>query len=349
MQSPPTSAGVANTISEMARVPSESAYSFTVEPVAEPGSAWDRFLSNRTLPWLAVAYLAALVLSLVLIANRRTDPGIVGLLLVLTTAPIAFQLAMRPSAQPIASDPASSPKIDQIARVLQEINSRATLSDDAVRILNRHNERDVLVKAIEEDIASEDWEPALILVRELADRCGYRVDAEDYRKRIDLARSQTMEHEVHEALAEFEQLLHERRWDLALADAARISRLFPDSSRTQGLRERVEHARSNYRVELEREFLLSAREGHAERALEILKEFDFYLTPEEAAPYQELVRGLVTKARENLGVEFKLAVQDRNWKLAADVGERVIAEFPNSRMAAEIREVIDQIRERSRP
>lgn len=334
----------------MATLPSESStpYAFTVEDAAPSLTPWEKFLASRTLPWLALAYVAALALSLVLLANKRTDLGLLGLLLVLTTGPIAFLLASRPNTTTAAPAAEPSDKIDEIARVLREINSRATLSDDAVRVLNRHNERNVLVKAIEEDIAVGDWEPALILVRELADRCGYRVDAEEYRKRIDRARSETVDREVHEALAEFDQLLEQRRWDLALADAARISRLWPESTRAQGLRERVEHAKTSCRAELEREFLLAAKEGHAERALEILKEFDFYLTPEEAAPYQELVRGLVTKARENLGAEFKLAVQDRNWKLAAEVGERVVAEFPNSRMAGEIREVIDQIRERCR-
>lgn len=332
----------------MRTLPSDSSsqYTFTVQEVGSSLTPWERFLASRTLPWLALAYVVALGVSIALLASKRTDLGMLGILLVLTTAPIAFLLASRPHIAAGAPTAEPTDKIDEIARVLREINSRATLSDDAVRVLNRHNERNVLVKAIEEDISAGDWEPALILVRELADRCGYRVDAEDYRKRIDRARSETVEREVHDALAEFEQLLEERRWDLALADAARIARLWPESSRTQGLSDRVEHARSSFRTELEREFLVSAKEGKAERALEILKEFDFYLTPEEAAPYQELVRGLVTKARENLGAEFKLAVQDRNWKRAADVGERVIAEFPNSRMAGEIREVIDEIRER---
>lgn len=334
----------------MAALPSESSppYSFTVEEVAPSLTAWERFLASRTLPWIALAYVGALGVSLVLLMNKRTDVGLFGVLLVLTTGPIAFLLASR-SPGAVAAAPAEPlERIEEIARMLREINSRATLSDDAVRVLNRHNERNVLVKAIEEDISAGDWEPALILVRELADRCGYRVDAEEYRKRIERARSETVDREVHEALREFDQLLEDRRWDLAQADAARIARLWPESMRAQGLRERVEHARTSYRAELEREFLVSAKDGNAERALEILKEFDFYLTPEEAAPYQELVRGLVTRARENFGAEFKLAVQDRNWKRAADIGERVIAEFPNTRMAAEIREVIDEIRERAR-
>jgi outer membrane protein assembly factor BamD (BamD/ComL family) len=40
-------------------------------------------------------------------------------------------------------------------------------------------------------------------------------------------------------------------------------------------------------------------------------------------------------------------VQDKAWDQAADVGQRIIKEFPNSRMATEVRSMIDQIRDRA--
>jgi hypothetical protein len=79
----------------------------------------------------------------------------------------------------------------------------------------------------------------------------------------------------------------------------------------------------------------------------MLRELDNYLTPEEAEPLRELARGVIGKARENLGVRFKLSVQDRRWREAAEVGEQIIRDFPNTRMAAEVREVIDGVRARA--
>jgi uncharacterized protein with HEPN domain len=61
-----------------------------------------------------------------------------------------------------------------------------------------------------------------------------------------------------------------------------------------------------------------------------------------------LARGVIGKAKENLGASFRLAVQDRQWAEAARVGDRIIAEFPNTRMAAEIRDVIDGLRQRAK-
>ena len=74
---------------------------------------------------------------------------------------------------------------------------------------------------------------------------------------------------------------------------------------------------------------------------------DGYLSEEEAEPFQEVARGVIGKARENLGVQFKLALQDKDWGRALDAGERVLAEFPNTRMAAEIRDLIEGVRTRA--
>jgi hypothetical protein len=46
-------------------------------------------------------------------------------------------------------------------------------------------------------------------------------------------------------------------------------------------------------------------------------------------------------------VRFKLAVQDRAWIDAVRVGERIVADFPNSQMAAEVRGMLDVLRERA--
>src|SRR5690606_40625099 len=106
----------------------------------------------------------------------------------------------------------------------------------------------------------------------------------------------------------------------ALREAARIRRLFPDSPRVENLRARVEQARGVYKADLERRFLEAAQESRVEDAMELLKELDTYLTETEAAPYREVARGVIGKARENLGAQFKLAVQDRRWAAAAAIG-----------------------------
>ncbi len=266
--------------------------------------------------------------------------GLLGVLGVLLLAPLIA--AIRSS-----GGSASMGQLLEMTTALTRLAEEQTLSDDARRVLNRKRERDILCRAIEEDIAAQEWDAATILVKELAERFGYRMEAEHFRQRIDRARAETMDRKVGDAIRNLDALIVRRQWDEAVSEATRISRIYPDSPRVDGLLHRVERARERYKTDLERRFLNAAKEGRVEEAHELLKELDSYLTEAEAEPYQELARGVIGQARENLGVQFKLAVQDRDWNRAAEVGERIIHEFPNTRMAAEIRGVIDGIREKA--
>ena len=80
---------------------------------------------------------------------------------------------------------------------------------------------------------------------------------------------------------------------------------------------------------------------------EILKDLDHYLTEREAEPFREVARGVIGKARENLGAAFKLACQDRQWGIAISLGEQISREFPNSRMAQEVQDMLPSLRQRA--
>ncbi len=297
--------------------------------------------------WTIVIYTAVGLISAAMVYAGYTRSsgewllaGLLGVLGVLLLAPLIA--AIRAS-----GGSSSMPQLLEMTTAMTRLAEEQTLSDDARRVLNRKRERDILCRAIEEDIASQEWDAAAILVKELAERFGYRFEAEQFRQRIEQARAETMDRKVGDAIRNLDALIVRRQWDQAISEAARITRIFPDSPRVDGLMHRVERARDRYKADLERRFLNAAKEGRVEEAHELLKELDSYLTEAEAEPYQELARGVIGQARENLGVQFKLAVQDRDWRRAAEVGERIIHEFPNTRMAEEIRGVIDGIREKA--
>lgn len=230
---------------------------------------------------------------------------------------------------------------------LRSLGEQAALSDDARRVLHRTRERTLLRRAIEEDIAAEDWDAALVLSSELADRFGYRQDAENFRRRIDSSRRATLEHQLNNAMAQLEDLVLHRQWEEAQREAVRIARTFPEAPRAQAAPERVSREVERFKADLERQFLEAAEDDRVEEAMELLKRLDHHLSEDEAAPFREVARGVIGKARENLGAKFKLAVRDKRWVEAASHGERIIAEFPNSKMAAEVREMLDGIRERA--
>lgn len=304
--------------------------------------------------WFILAYVLLLALSVALVVVGRnqaaTDGGSEALL---ATGILSFMFvaAMIPLTMALLRNRAASAATAELLReqktLLDQINEHTLLSDSARHIAYRREERAMLQRAIEEDIANEDWQAATVLVNEMRERFGYREEAEEFLARIDRSRADLQNRRITEALDHFQAVLDARDWGAAYAEAARISRLFPDSHRTRGLEQRVRKAWDGHKKTLEREFLEAAGAGHVDHAMQLLRDLDVFLSPEEAAPLQEVARGVINKARANIGLQFKLAVQDHDWATAVQVGETIMDEFPNTRMAEEVRQRIDVLRARA--
>jgi len=309
------------------------------EPAAKGGMrppAWE-FL---------VFYLLLIVGCLVVMVTLPDyrNEAFLGLIVSLALAPVG----LKGSAE--MSDGVSvelADKVHDMSEAIHEMVNESGLSEAAKRVIHRRQERDLLCRAIEQDIIDHDWDAAMILVKELAERFGYRQEAEEFRVRIERGRAETYEEAVTSAIQRLDERIANKEWVGASEEAARIQRIYPDSPRVEGLRQRVDEAHNKYKLDLERRFLHAAQREDTEQAMQLLKELDHYLGEEEAARFREVARGVIGKARDNLGVRFKLLVQDKAWAEALTVGEESVKEFPNSRMAAEVRDMLDVLRERS--
>lgn len=267
------------------------------------------------------------------------------LVLTLLLAPIAVHLdALRSHAGRETGE-----QLERLASLVRSIGEQAALSDDARRVLNRGHERRLLRAAIEEDIAVEDYDAAIVLVDELANRFGYRADAEEFRSRIEEARRFSREQAIDAAVLHLDSLIASRRWEHAAQEAARIGRLYPDVPRAHDLTRRVQQAHRTYKEDLEKRFMEAARADRCDVAMELLRELDAYLTETEAAPFRETARAVIDRVRKQLGEEFKKAVHEKDFDLAERIGQRIIEDFPNSRMSQEVRDVLDGLRQRAQP
>lgn len=235
----------------------------------------------------------------------------------------------------------------ELRDLLQQIHDHGILSDSAKRVLFREREMGLLRAAVENDIAEGKYNVALTLCDEMADVFGHRNEAETFRSRIMQARQERYDAEVQAALDHLDELLMARDWAAVHQEAARIRRLYHDSHLIQNLDHRILQARAEHKSELEGRFLEAAQRDDVESAMGLLKQLDRYLEPREAERLAEVAQGVVVKHRENLGVQFKLAVNDRRWAEAARIGETIIAEFPNTKMADEVRSMIDLLRTRA--
>ncbi|XAL99659.1 hypothetical protein OT109_19025 [Phycisphaeraceae bacterium D3-23] len=231
--------------------------------------------------------------------------------------------------------------------LLNSINERLLLSETAKRIAYRHEDIDLLRSTIKTDIQNHDFDAALVLVNEIGSTYGHKEEAEEYREQVIYARTTEMETKVDRALAKLDETLARHDFDSAGNEALKIQRLYSDSPRVKDVHRKVSHARDQYKHDLEREFLEAAKVDDVDRAMDLLKVLDRYLSEQEAGPFRETARGIIGKKRENLGVQFKIAIHDKEWLRAVAVGEHIIREFPNTRMADEARGMLDQLRERA--
>lgn len=268
--------------------------------------------------------------------------GALGLIVVGATMPIALPLAGR------ASRPGDVGVIgDRLDQTLARIQEHTMLSDNAKRVLFRERELEMLRTAIEDDIARGEYNAAITLCDEMANLFGYRQEAEMFRSRIAQVRQEQYEHEVGDALGQLELYLADRDWAAVHQHAARIRRLYPDSHLIDGLDQRVYQAREEHKNDLEAQFLAEAERGDVETAMELLKQLDLYLGREEAGRLRQVAQEVIVRHRDNLGAQFRMAVNDHRWAEAAQLGERIVSEFPNAKMADEVRSMLEVLRTRA--
>lgn len=234
-----------------------------------------------------------------------------------------------------------------VSDVLDEIRDIGMLSDTTKRILFRDREMALLRETIEEDIERGDFNAGLVLCRDLELLFGYTEEAEQLRQRVLLARNSQLAAKIHQEVAVVSGMLAQGRLDEAEEAAARLHRMYPDSPALHGLQARLRGARQQMKRDLKSEFLTAAARGDTQEALSKLRQLDHHLGPDEVADVHAAAEGIIGQHREALSVRFKMAVSDHRWAEAVDAGEQIIQDFPNDRMAVEVRDMLERLQERA--
>ena len=148
------------------------------------------------------------------------------------------------------------------------------------------------------------------------------------------------------AAQEVEQLMERNDWVQASMKVEELIGAYPNSDEAKALRQRLSD-----RKDARKKLLLTAwddavQRGATDRSLQILKELDQYLTPNEALALQESAKDVFKTKLHNLGVQFSMAISGKNWAHAVEIGQRITRDFPNSKMAEEIRDKMDVLKQK---
>ncbi len=232
----------------------------------------------------------------------------------------------------------ASKAMESIRDGLLQINHATRISDAAKAIAFREDDKRSLRETVFERLKQNDFAGAYEIVDEIENHSEYRLLADELRKQVDEYRNATQDERIDKAIVQVERLFDGCQWVKASLQIESLIRANPESEKLKGLRQQLVQ-----RKEERKRILLAAwddavTQQETDRSLEILRELDMYLTPNEALALQEAAKDVFRTKLHNLGVQFALAVSDKHWSNALEIGQQIVRDFPNSRMSGEIRE-----------
>jgi hypothetical protein len=231
-------------------------------------------------------------------------------------------------------------RMQQINVLLNLISEQQLISDRAKAVAYRTLDRDALRRALHEEINNKDWEAALILVNDMERVFGYKQEADGFRKEIESKRTGELRKHVNEGIAVIDKLVRAEKWQEALAEAHKVSQQYSHDDQAHNLPAQVEERRVQHKRQLQESFRDAIVRHDNDGAIEILRKLDPYLTPSEAESMQETARNLFKEKLNQLRTQFTLAAQDHNWLEAIRLGDQIATEYPNTRAAQEVRELM---------
>lgn len=316
--------------------------------------------SDSSYQWI---YAAALIVALVvfifgsyLAAHSHSEfellaAGVLAVIAVLVTWPIAASLAASRRAEEtnrIATMHTLTDRLQQLAGLLTMISEQQLLSDRAKSVAFRENDRQALRKAIREEMNAKDWDAALVLANEMETQFGYTQEAATLRAEINNNRVEVVRRQIDDAAALIDEHTRAERWSYAMREAERILQIYPNEERAKNLPAEIETRRQAHKKQLLDSWKEAVARNDIDGSIEILKKVDPYLTPAEAASMQETARGVFRERLNQMRDRFAKAVREEHWSDAIRIGESIMSEHPNSRLALEVRDTMETLKQRAK-
>jgi hypothetical protein len=235
--------------------------------------------------------------------------------------------------------------LEHIRDGLMQINQSTRVSDTVKSIAFREEDQQSLRNAVFDRLKQNDFDGAYEIIDEITNHSGYRAFADELRQDVDQYRNATEEGRIDQSIAHIETLFKSCQWPKASVQIEMLIRAHPNSEKARAMRQQLIDRKDERKKILLAAWDDAVQQQETDRSLEILKELDMYLTANEGLALQEAAKDVFKTKLHNLGVQFAMAVSDKRWETALDIGQQIIRDFPNSRMAEEIREKLDVLRQ----
>ncbi|MFC1738392.1 hypothetical protein ACFL1G_04990 [Planctomycetota bacterium] len=231
--------------------------------------------------------------------------------------------------------------------VLSNISNNTRLSEAAKTIASRDINRQALSEAVFDKLQQNDFDTMYEIIDEVSHMAEFKDLAQQLRQQAEIYRTASDQEKMKQIIAHIEKLLESCEWAKASVHIERLIKAYPDAEEAKALRATLLKKKEEQKKKLLTLWDDAVKREATDRSLEILRELDQYLTPNEGLALQEAARDVFRNKLHNLGVRFSLAISGKQWKDAVSIGQQIMKSFPNSRMAQEIREKIDVLRQKA--
>jgi len=237
--------------------------------------------------------------------------------------------------------------LDDVSKSQRKMVELASLSDQAKSLIFRDREIEAMRETIHEDIIQQNYKSAQSLIDSMEKRLGYVDEAARLRSEVEASRLGTEQEKIDDATQRIQKSISDKQWAAAMRESQRIQKAFPHISKLSELPGQIDSARAKHKRELLEAYDEAVRKNDVDRSIELLKELDMYLSPQEGAAMEESARGVFRAKLHNLGMQFAISVTEEQWMDAAYVGQEIVRQYPNTRMAQEVLQKMDMLKARA--
>jgi hypothetical protein len=239
-------------------------------------------------------------------------------------------------------------KLEKIAEALEEnrsvlarIDQSVRLSEEAGTIASGDADKRSLREAVLGKLQRQDVEAPQKIIDGIANRAGHKELAEQLGAEVSTHGDTEAQEQIREVISRIEKLFENYEWAKASAEIEGLVKTYPKSEEAKTMRQKLLDKMGERKKLLLTAWDDAVQRRATDRSLEILRELDQYLTPNEGLALQEAAKDVFKTKLHNLGVKFSLAVSGKHWAKALEIGRQITRDFPNSKMAGEIREKLD--------
>jgi hypothetical protein len=239
-----------------------------------------------------------------------------------------------------------SESLEKSRSIMAQINQNTRLSETTKAIAFRDIDRQTLRETVFDKLQQQDYDTTYKIIDEIAHQPGYKEFAEQLRSEANEFRDATETGRINQVITYIDKLLDSYQWTKASIQIERLIKDYPESEKAKSMRQKLLDKKEERKKMLLTAWDEAIKRQATDRSLEVLRELDLYLTPNEGLALQEAARDVFRTKLHNLGVQFALAVSAKQWADAINIGQQITRDFPNSKMAAEIREKWDALKEK---